>query len=68
MAASALSMKRASASERAAEWDRGHQQHLFNTPLDLLCPLTRELFVDPVLSSAGQVRCSDSCAAQSCAP
>ena len=26
---------------------------LFNTPSDLLCPITHELFLDPVLNAAG---------------
>eukprot|EP01025_Chloroclados_australasicus_P051242 TRINITY_DN595_c1_g3_i1.p1 TRINITY_DN595_c1_g3~~TRINITY_DN595_c1_g3_i1.p1 ORF type:complete len:392 (+),score=39.15 TRINITY_DN595_c1_g3_i1:228-1403(+) len=30
-------------------------EHLFETPGDLVCPITHEIFVDPVITCAGQV-------------
>eukprot|EP01023_Acetabularia_acetabulum_P026786 TRINITY_DN2538_c0_g1_i16.p1 TRINITY_DN2538_c0_g1~~TRINITY_DN2538_c0_g1_i16.p1 ORF type:complete len:378 (+),score=44.24 TRINITY_DN2538_c0_g1_i16:218-1351(+) len=30
-------------------------EHLFETPGDLVCPITHEIFVDPVITTAGQV-------------
>ena len=30
---------------------------LFGTPPDLSCPITQEVFLDPVLTAAGQVSC-----------
>ena len=45
---------------RTPTYTIGNQQGLadpvFETPPDLLCPITHDVFIDPVLTAAGQVR------------
>lgn len=55
MASNSASIKRASANDRAAAWERAHAVQAFTTPSDLECPITHDLFVDPVINAVGQV-------------
>lgn len=40
---------------RQEDEEEEEEEYLFHTPADLVCPITHELFKDPVLNSAGQM-------------
>ncbi len=35
--------------------DKGQADAMFDTPSDLLCPITHEILLEPVINGAGQV-------------